>query len=163
MYPSSILLERVMPTSSPIPEKSTPIFGRTRAGARPGVYWKCKIGRRIHLAREESEGRNEANIANLTRETLAQRLGIPPRRLWEIENGLLAIDGVAIAQIAEALNIHPGWFFDDASWDDWSMTSLKQTPSWILAKTIGELERGVRDLLEQLIIRLDTREARRQI
>jgi transcriptional regulator with XRE-family HTH domain len=152
-----------MPTSIPIPEKSAPIFGRARMGARPGVYWKCKIGRRIHLAREEAEGRNNIHIANLTRETLAQRLGIQTRRLWEIENGLLAIDAAEIAQIAEALNIHPGWFFDDASWEDWSMTSIEQTPSWILAKTIGGLERGVRDLLEQLVMRLDGREVRRQV
>lgn len=152
-----------MPTSFPIPEKSAPVFGKTRAGTRPGVYWKCKIGRRIHLAREEAEGRNKVHIANLTREALARRLGMPPQRLWEIENGLLAIDGAEIAQIAEALNVHPGWFFDDASWEDWSMTSIGQTPSWILAKTIGELERGVRDVLEQLVICLDAREARRQI
>jgi transcriptional regulator with XRE-family HTH domain len=152
-----------MPTSFPIPEKAAPIFGRTRVGTSPGVYWKCKIGRRVHLAREEAEGRNKAHIANLTRETLAQRLGILPQRLWEIENGLLAIDGAEIAQIAEALNIHPGWFFDDASWEDWSITSIRRTPTWILAKTIGELERGIRDLLEQLVILLDAREARRQI
>lgn len=54
-------------------------------------------------------------------------------------------------------------FFDDAPWEDWSATSVRQRPSWILAKTIGELEREVRDLLEQLVIRLDGREARRQI
>lgn len=152
-----------MPTPFPIPEKPTPIFGRRRMSAHPGVYWKCKIGRRIHFAREEAEGRNNAHIANLTRETLAQRLGIQPKRLWEIENGLLAIDGAEIAQIAEALNVHPGWFFDEGSWEDWSTTSARQTPSWILAKTIGELERGVRDVLEQLVICLDAREARRQI
>ena len=152
-----------MPTPFPQSETLAPIFGKTRENARRGVYWKCKIGRRIHLAREQAEGRNKAHMANLTREVLAQRLGISPLRLWEIENGLLAIDATEIAQIAEALNIHPGWFFDDASWEDWSMTSIKQTPSWILAKTIGELERGVRDLLEQLVIRLDAREARRQI
>ena len=151
-----------MPTSFPIPEKPAAIFGKTRAGTRPGVYWKCKIGRRIHLAREEAEGRSKVHNANLTREALAQRLGMPPQRLWEIENGLLEIDGGEIAQIAEALNVHPGWFFDDAPWEDWSMTSIRQTPSWILAKTIGELERGVRDLLEQLVIRLDAREEHRQ-
>ena len=152
-----------MPVSFPIPEKPAPSLGRTHAGARAGVHWKCKIGRRIHLAREEAEGRNKAHSANLTRETLAQRLGILPKRLWEIENGLLAIDGAEIAQIAEVLNVHPGWFFDDTAWEDGAMTSIRRTPTWILAKTIGELERGARDLLEQLVILLEAREARREI
>lgn len=138
----------------PAPDTPAPIFGRLRAHTSAATYWKCRIGSRIHHAREKAQGIGADNTPVLTREKLAQRLGISSKRLWEIEIGLLSIDGEEIARIAEALNVHPGWFFDDATMEAWSATS-RGTPSWLLANVIGQLGRNDRDLLEKIAIRLD--------
>ena len=143
---------------SPVPDTPAPIFGRSRTQNSAGTYWKCRIGNRIHLAREKAMGVDANGAPLLTRETLARRLGFPAHRLWEIEMGLLAIDGAQIALIAEELDVHPGWFFDNASLEAWSATS-RQTPSWLLANAIGQLDKGDRDLLEKIAIHLDTRHA----
>lgn len=146
----------------PIPETQAPIFPRPRSGTSASVHWKCQVGRRIHLAREEAGGRTEARTAKLTREVLAQRMAIAPRRLWEIENGLIGIDGSEIALFAEALHVHPGYFFDDGPWTQWSLTAERRKPAWILSKTINELDRDERDLLEQLVIYFSTIKCRRK-
>lgn len=148
-------LEVTMSSFVPAPDTAAPIFGRSRATNSAATYWKCHIGNRIHLAREMALGVGANNRPVLTREKLSQRLGISPKRLWEIEAGLLSIDGAEIALIAEALDIHPGWFFDDDALEAWSMTS-RRTPSWLLANAIGRLSKGDRDLLETIAIRLDT-------
>lgn len=133
-----------------------PIFGRSRATNTAGTYWKCQIGKRVHLARERALGRDGGNRPVLTRDGLARKLGIGSRRLWEIEAGVLALDGVEIARIAETLDIHPGAFFDDAPLEHWK-TTLRGTPAWLLATTIGQLEPRDRDLVEAIVIRLEER------
>lgn len=145
-----------MPRPVPATDSPAPIFGRSRATNSAATYWKCRIGNRIHLAREMALGVGANNSPVLTREKLSLRLGISPKRLWEIEAGLLSIDGAEIALIAEALDVHPGWFFDDDTLEAWSTTS-RNTPSWLLANAIGQLSKGDRDLLEKITIRLDTR------
>ncbi len=146
-----------MPGPSFLPETPAALFERPRAGASTATYWKCRIGRRIHLAREEAQGRNAGGIGRLTREKLAQRLGLPPRRLWEIENGLLGVDATEIALIAEALGVHPGYFFDQGPWSDWTGNDGARSA---LAKTIGEMGAAARATLESLALYLAARQAR---
>lgn len=139
-------------------DNGAPVFGRQRDTNRPAVYWKCHIGRRIHLARERAQAQ-DASAGKLTREELGRRVGMSALRIWEIEQGLLAIDGSEIALLAEALNIHPGFLFDDSAWQDWVPVPC-QAPSWMLAKTIaalGEVERGI---LEYLVLHFDARKHR---
>ena len=133
-----------------------PIFGRTRARTSAGTYWKCHIGNRVHLAREKAWGRDAHNRPALTRETLARRLDMPAQRLWEIEAGILPLEGAEIARVAEALNIHPGSLFDDAPIEHWAMTA-RGTPAWLLATTIGQMDLFVCVLLVVFVIRLDAR------
>jgi transcriptional regulator with XRE-family HTH domain len=148
-----------MPGPSFLPETPAHLFERPRAGASAATYWKCRIGRRIHLAREEAQGRNAGGSGRLTREKLAQRLGLPPRRLWEIENGLLGVEAAEIAMIAEALGVHPGYFFDQGPWSNWTGNDGTR-PGGALAKTIGEMGDASRAALESLALYLVARQAR---
>jgi transcriptional regulator with XRE-family HTH domain len=138
-------------------DKLASMLGYSHKRPSFNLYWKCKIGRRIRLAREKLSRNQTAAQDILLQEELADLIGIPTRSFWEVENGLLALDGPEIARIADALNIHPGWLFDDGSWEDWAQTSLKGTPSWLLAKTIGELSQTDRDVLEKIVIHLNSR------
>ena len=65
------------------------------AGALSGraSCWKQWIGQRVRLARQQASTDERVEISQ---EMLARRLKMHPRRLWEIENGLLAIDAVEI-------------------------------------------------------------------
>jgi len=146
-----------MPGPSFLPETPAPLFERPQAGASTATYWKCRIGRRVHLAREEAQGRNAGGSGRLTREKLAQQLGLPPRRLWEIENGLLGVEAAEIALIAEALGVHPGYFFDQGSRSDWTAGAR---PGGVLARTIGEMDDTTRTTLESLALYLVARQAR---
>jgi transcriptional regulator with XRE-family HTH domain len=127
-------------------DSPAPLFGRRRDRTPHATYWKCQVGRRIHLARERT---------NLSRDAFACEIGISSRRLWEIENGILAIEASEIALIADAFGIHPGALFDDTSFDVWLAGRSTTSPIWILAHTIGQLPKADRDLIEYLVIRLD--------
>lgn len=141
-------------------DRPAPIFGRSRAHNGAGTYWKCHIGNRVHLAREKAWGRDAHNRPALTREALARRLDMPAQRVWEIEAGILPMDGAEIARVAEVLNIHPGSLFDESPMEHWAMTT-RGTPAWLLATTIGQMDPRDRDLLEAIVIRLDARRAAR--
>lgn len=132
-------------------ETPVPLFERSRAGAK--TYWNCRIGRRIRLARAEAK-------EDASHEKLAQRLDLSPWRLWEIESGLLGVDAAEIALIAEVLGVHPGYFFDPGPWSDWRCGGGKR-PGWLLAKTIGEMDDDPRAVLENLVLYLAARQARR--
>ena len=133
-----------------------PIFGRFNARDHGGTYWKCHIGNRVHLARERAWGRDADNRPAMTRGILARKLGITAHRLWEIEVGILPIDGVEIARIAQTLDFHPGALFDDAPLENWKATS-RGTPAWLMAATVGQLKKHDRDLVEAIVIRLEER------
>ena len=77
-----------------------------------------------------------------------------PKRLWEIENGLLSIDALEISRIARALNVHPGFFYDQRGWSLWETNGCTNDATWILAKSINELGGEARFLLEQLVAQL---------
>lgn len=133
------------------PDRAAPLSGRARTQTSTATYWKCQIGRRIQMARQAKAGLGVAQ--RFGREGFARQVGILPARLWEIENGLLAIEGPEIAMIAEALGLHPGGLFDDRPLDIWSATA-RNTPSWMLAGTIGALAPRDRNLLEEIVLRL---------
>lgn len=146
-----------------LPDPPPSLFERSYAGLGPRAYWKCRIGRRVQLAREAAgvpirDGlARQGESPRLAREDLARRLGLAPQRLWEIENGLTPIEGGEIALLGQALCVHPGYFFDDGPWSDWALDRAPGAggkAGWLLAKTIGELEDRDRRLLEKLALRL---------
>jgi hypothetical protein len=125
------------------------------AGALSGraSCWKQWIGQRVRLARQKASTDERVEISQ---DVLARRLKMHPRRLWEIENGLLAIDAVEIAWIGKALTIHPGWFYDQGGWEEWRATP-RRSVMWMVARSLGELDLPCRTVLEQLIAALGAR------
>jgi transcriptional regulator with XRE-family HTH domain len=148
-----------MPAPFDAPDNPAPVFGRRRDWTPAPTYWKCQIGRRIHLAREDAARRAPSQSHHFGRDAFAARIGISSRHLWEIENGILTIDVTEVAIIAQALGMHPGCLFDELSFDCWVTPPNSSSPTWILARTIGQLPNADRELLEQLVIRLDARSA----
>lgn len=134
------------------PDSPPAVVGRSRAQTSPRTYWKCQIGRRLHLAREKA--RAGAAHERFGRSAFAKRLGISARQLWEIENGLVSIDAAEVALMAEALDVHPGSLFDDASVSPSATAQPSEKTSWLLAKAIIKLRSQDRKLLEELLIRL---------
>ena len=113
--------------------------------------WKRGLGKRIALARQHASEREKLEISQAV---LASRLRMFPKRLWEIENGLLSIDALEISRIARALNVHPGFFYDQRGWCLWETNGCANDATWILAKSISELGGEARFLLEQLVAQL---------
>ena len=143
-----------MPVTFNAPDNPAPLFGKRRDRVSTSTFWKCQIGWRVHLARESFARRSKYY---LSRDDFATLLGISSKRLWEIENGIIPIEASEIAFIAETLGVHPGSFFDEASFDFWVTGAVSRSPAWILAQTIGQLSNSDRNLVEQLIIRLDAK------
>jgi transcriptional regulator with XRE-family HTH domain len=155
-YPFWIHQEIGMPPTSAIPEVPAPIFGRRLEQTSARTYWKCEIGRRIHLARDRARQYAPDKGGRFTREGFARTIGISAQRLWEIENGVLAIDGAEIALVAEALGIHPGELFYDP--DHRSQDQGAKAPAWLVTKSIEDLAESDRSLLECLVVRLNAGE-----
>lgn len=112
---------------------------------------KRRIARRITQARENAGQRKESNI---TLEHLANQLQIFPKRMWEIENGLLAVDSIELAEIGSALGVHPGWFYGGGNWEEWSLISSPNKATMTLAMSISELDHASRYTIEKLVIML---------
>jgi transcriptional regulator with XRE-family HTH domain len=131
-----------------------PSAGWRRVQTPPHIYWKCQIGRRIRLARERAGKRAADKDTSFRREDFARSVDMLPQRLWEIENGLLSVDSVELALIAQALGVHPGAFYDDLDWNNWSTKRGTRVPAWLIAKTVEDLPDKDRALVECLIMRL---------
>ena len=110
---------------------------------------KRRIARRIRQARENAGQRKKSRISM---EQLASQLQMCPKRMWEIENGLLAVDSIELAEIAGALGVHPGWFYGGGNWEEWSLISSPNNATMGLAMSISELDHASRHVIEKLII-----------
>ena len=110
---------------------------------------KRRIARRITQARENAGQKKQSPISM---DQLASQLQIFPKRMWEIENGLLAVDSIELAEIAGALGVHPGWFYGGGSWEEWSIISSPNKATMNLAMSIAELDHASRHMIEKLII-----------
>ena len=116
---------------------------------------KRRIARRITQARENAGQRKQCPISI---EQLASQLQIFPKRMWEIENGLLSVDSIELAEIAGALGVHPGWFYGGGNWEEWSLISSPNKATMNLALSIAELDHASRNMIEKLVIMLGRRE-----
>lgn len=86
----------------------------------PQRFWRCHIGRRIQLRREQMPSATPtAKSGVMSRECLALHLGIPAFNVLELETGVIAPDAALLARLAEVLNVHPGWFFDTEPLPQW--------------------------------------------
>ena len=112
---------------------------------------KRRIARRITLARENAGMRKQGPISM---DLLASQLQIFPKRMWEIENGLLAVDSIELAEIAGALGIHPGWFYGGGSWEEWNLIASPNNATMNLAMSIAELDHASKYMIEKLVIML---------
>jgi transcriptional regulator with XRE-family HTH domain len=110
---------------------------------------KRRIARRITQARENAGQKKQCPISM---DQLASQLQMFPKRMWEIENGLLAVDSIELAEIAGALGVHPGWFYGGGSWEEWSIISSPNKATMNLAMSIAELDHASRHMIEKLII-----------
>ena len=108
---------------------------------------KLAIGRRVRAAREYAARQAQSTI---TQESLAARLAWFPRRIWEIENGLLSVDSVDLSLIAQELDVHPGSLFDSRSWNSWNAISTMSDSSLIFARAYEELDSNARRKLERI-------------
>ena len=109
---------------------------------------KLALGKRIRAAREFASQQAENFISP---EALAAKLHWFPRRIWEIENGILGVDSTELISIGRALGVHPGGFFDDRSWLAWQAISNIDEASLIVAKTLQQTDPFSRKVLEKVI------------
>jgi len=121
------------------------------------VYWRCRIGHRIHQARQFCAGLTaDKNRPALSREKLAERLGLSANGIWEIENGIVPLDAAELGQLAEALNVHPGSFFDNGPFYRGRTPNSPAMHHAMLLKTIEELGDEEREVVTRLIMLLST-------
>lgn len=120
--------------------------------ARPESFWRVHIGQRIRERREQLPSDTPSDSHSvLTREALARHLGIPALNVWEMENGIIGVDAALLPRLAEALHVHPGWFFDLDPLPQWIATVEKSRFLHRMSALLAPLTQGEFDLLETVL------------
>lgn len=110
-----------------------------------------RVGARVKLARQIASWREGYLISQ---DVLAARLKIYPKRIWEIESGILSVDVTEIFRIGSELGLPPKWFFET---DDTPPAAKTDCRTWMLEHSISELDREARELVESLVLLLSAR------
>lgn len=118
---------------------------------RPKTSVRQLVGARVRLARQIASWREGRLISQ---DVLAARLRIYPRRVWEIETGILSVDVTEIYRIGSELGLPPKWFFET---EDNVSVAKPSCRSLILEKSIAELDQEARELVESLVLLLSAR------
>jgi transcriptional regulator with XRE-family HTH domain len=84
-------------------------------------------------------------------------VGLSANAIWEIENGLSPLDADELALLGEALDVHPGAFFDEGPFFNWPHQSFSSMHNAMLARSIDELTDEDRDVVTRLVILLGYR------
>jgi hypothetical protein len=139
-------------------DKAAPIFG-VRAGATRNARtaWRCHLGRRLHEARQAHRGLDEAGRPVTSRRELGKMLQLGERAIWEIENGLASLDAADLALFGEALNVHPGSFFDNANFVPLSSMGAARLSYVSVASALAQMGETERDIVLRLIMFLSSR------
>jgi transcriptional regulator with XRE-family HTH domain len=139
-------------------DKVAPIFGAMATALRnTRTAWRCHLGRRLHQARQAHQGLDEAGKPVTSRRQLGEKLQLSEKAIWEIENGLAPLDTAELALFAEALNVHPGSFFDTKDFAPWSSPETGRLPYASVARALSQLSETERDIVIQLIMFLTGR------
>ena len=112
---------------------------------------KRTMGRRIALARKIASVRENRPI---TQEVLAARLRMFPRRIWEIEEGILAIDTSELCRLGDVLDLPAGWFFGQFEWATCQTSEKLDMSDLVLAKTINEMDSQAKGAIHQIVMRI---------
>ncbi len=121
------------------------------------ISLKRTMGRRIALARKIASVREKRAI---TQEVLAARLRMFPRRIWEIEEGILAIDASELCRFGDALDLPAGWFFGQFEWATCQTSEKLDMSDLILAKTINEMDPEAKCAVYEIVMRISGNKAR---
>lgn len=78
--------------------------GRPRAGDRPGAAHVAAIAGRIRAARK---------LRGVSQDALGAAIGVTFQQIQKYERGTNVVAACAIVEIAAALDMPIGWFFDD--------------------------------------------------
>ncbi len=127
----------------------------------PRIFWRCYLGNRIRARREELPAAVPAlRSAHMSRGELARHLGVPEQTIWEIEHGIVPVPGEMLVQFADALHVHPGWFFDQGDLKEWSHNVEMRRLVHRLAALLSHLTPADYDVVETVFRYLNGRKAR---